>query len=266
MARPLNRDAKSCRKIMARREKLDRVDSSARFGFGDTAALASVSGPIEAARSGVELPEKAALEINLRPLYAVAGVAEKSICSALRASFKSAIVLNAHPRTLIQVVAQSLSPPFSKYKGTSPGGTVFDTNPSITAALINAGSLALLQAASIPAVGTVVAVAVGVKRISQKSEFIIDPEDIEVGDLVAGGVFAFLFSRSHAPLASTGQSEPDNEDFPKGRVVWSSWEGVFNATEYAKAEELARFAAAEILEIFRQTMSGANDVESMAVD
>jgi hypothetical protein len=39
---------------------------------GDTIALASVSGPIEA-KPGIELPSKAALEVILRPLSGIPG-------------------------------------------------------------------------------------------------------------------------------------------------------------------------------------------------
>jgi exosome complex component RRP46 len=235
---------------------------------------------------GVELPEKAALEIHVRPLAGVAGkldfrnksspqlnkrsslgVTERSLSSALRAAFRPAILLNAHPRTLIQVVLQSLSPPLQRRNGSQGSHLmVFDTNPSMTAALINAGSLAFLQAASVPLVGSIVAVAVGLKQGSQGKELILDPEDTEVPDLVGGGVFTFLFSRSHDGLNSTNLKESENKDALKGRIVWSSWDGVFDTKEYSRAEELARTAGAEILLSFRQIMSGTNDADSMAVD
>jgi len=255
------------------------------FITGDTAALASVSGPIEA-KLGVELPEKAALEINVRPLAGVAGeldfsikkdpstkyigslgVTERSLSSALRAAFRPAILLNAHPRTLIQVVLQSLSPPLQKRnRGHGSHLMVFDTNPSMTAALINAGSLAFLQASSVPLIGSIVAVAVGLKQGSQGNELILDPEDTEVQDLVGGGVFTFLFSRSHDGLTSPNIQESENKDTLKGRIVWSSWDGMFDSKEYVRAEELARTAGTEILRSFRQIMSGTNDADSMTVD
>ena len=136
----------------------------------------------------------------------------------------------------------------------------------MTAALINAGSLALLQASSIPLIGTVVAVAVGMKQVSQEKQLILDPEDRECEHLIGGGVFAFLFSRSHDDLASLNPMEHENGDVSKGRVVWSSWDGVFDLKEYAKAEEMARTSGAEIFQLFRRIMSSTDETDSMAVD
>lgn len=122
----------------------------------------------------------------------------------------------------------------------------------MTAALINAGSLAFLQASSIPLVGIVVAVPLGVTQVGGSRTLIVDPEDAEIQSLVGGGVFAFLFSESHRPAEpSNGQSDRVMD----GKLVWSSWDGVFDVVEVTKAEELAKQKGLEILQVFRQILS-----------
>lgn len=53
-------------------ESLGRVDGSASFSFGQTKALASVSGPIQV-RLTAELPSKATFEVLVRPFSGVPG-------------------------------------------------------------------------------------------------------------------------------------------------------------------------------------------------
>jgi exosome complex component RRP46 len=186
------------------------------------------------------------------------GVTERALTAALRSVFSPAILLNVHPRTLIQVVFQALSPPQNQTNGRS---TVVDSNLSLTAALINAGSLAFLQASSIPLIGIVVAVSLGVKRVGKNRILIVDPEDEEIPDLVGGGVFAFVFSQSHT------MNQDQHEKMMHGRLVWSSWDGIFDVAEVAKAEALARQKCLEIVLLFRQILSGEELVDSkMIVD
>jgi exosome complex component RRP46 len=186
------------------------------------------------------------------------GVTERALTAALRSVFSPAILLNVHPRTLIQVVFQALSPLHNQMNDRS---IVVDSNLSLTAALINAGSLAFLQASSIPLIGIVVAVSLGVKRVGNNRILIVDPEDEEIPDLVGGGVFAFVFSQSHR------MSQDRHENVMHGRLVWSSWDGIFDIAEVAKAEALARQKCLEIVLLFRQILSGEELVDSkMIVD
>lgn len=185
------------------------------------------------------------------------GVTERALIAALRSVFSPAILLNVHPRTLIQVVFQALSPLPNQVNDRS---IMVNSNLSLTAALINAGSLAFLQASSIPLIGIVVAVSLGVKRVGKNRTLIVDPEDGEISDLVGGGVFAFIFSQSHR------MNEDQHEKEMRGRLVWSSWDGIFDVAEVAKAEGLARQKGLEIVLLFRQILSGDELDSKMIVD
>ncbi|PVF92002.1 hypothetical protein CPB86DRAFT_744893 [Serendipita vermifera] len=255
MPRPQNRQSDELRPVQVKIERLDRVDASAKFAFGSTVALTSISGPIEA-RMGIEIPSKAALDIILRPLHGVPGVTEKALNSVLKSIFSPSILLNAHPRTVIQMVFQSLSLPTPR-PSTSSRVSKFDYHPSMAAALINSGSLALLDTGTIPLTGVIIAMSVGVVVDKGTRSVIVDPEEDETLYLVGGGVFAFLFAGTHAKIPPLG---------PLGKVVWSSWEGEFRVEEVEKAESLALDAASKVLDRFRQTLAGNPSGNAMLID
>ncbi|KAK0476703.1 exosome component Rrp46 [Armillaria novae-zelandiae] len=130
-------------------DDLARVDGSARFGFGpENIALASLSGPIEV-RLSAENPSKATLDVHLRPLSNVSATESKSLASAIASALTPSLLLTQNPRTLVQLVVQALSLPPKAWQD------------GLTAAMINASTLAFLNAASIPMKGIVCAVTVG---------------------------------------------------------------------------------------------------------
>ena len=114
------------REMIIRYEGLDRVDGSARFAFGSshqsfvfiplltfkftgsTAALSSVSGPIEV-RLVAEHPSHATFEVFLRPLSNVPGTESKALGSTIRNLLTPSIILTQNPRTLVQLIVQSLT-------------------------------------------------------------------------------------------------------------------------------------------------------------
>ncbi|WWC87281.1 uncharacterized protein L201_002169 [Kwoniella dendrophila CBS 6074] len=96
--------------------ELDRADGSGRFGFGSTAALASCSGPLEV-RLNKELPTKATLEISHRPLQGVGATPSRALITTLESIFPSSLSLNSHPRSLIQIIVQSLSSSNTSFNG-----------------------------------------------------------------------------------------------------------------------------------------------------
>ncbi|KAJ7162900.1 exosome component Rrp46 [Mycena filopes] len=192
---------------------LARVDGSARFGFGDTVALASVSGPIEV-RLAAENPSASTFEVLLRPLSNVPATQSKSLAATIRVALIPSLILSQNPRTLIQLVIQALSP-----------RTIAKSQDALVAAMINASTLALLNAGSIPMKGVVCAVAVG--RI--KSVLVVDPDEEEEGAVDASGCFAFSF----------GDGADD------ARCVWTNWKSArsFDERELAQAKLLASTAA-----------------------
>ena len=113
------------------------------------------------------------------------------------------LLLNHHPRTLVQLVLQSLSSP--------PPSTGSTITGSIAAAFINAASLALLHASSVPMQGVICAAAVGKERVT--GNLVLNPDPLRT-DLESIGCFGFLFS-----VAGEAQ------------VVWTEWTGRFEQDE-----------------------------------
>ncbi|KAF8842586.1 hypothetical protein BDN67DRAFT_965464 [Paxillus ammoniavirescens] len=213
----------SLRPIKISFDALSGVDGSARFSFGETCtALASVSGPI-AARLAAEHPARATVEVHVRPLSSVPGTTEKHLGTAFKGIVERTCVLGQNPRTLIQVVVQALSRP---------------TN-ALIAAEINACSLALVNAGSVPMRGVVCAVSVGVRRTGSRMDFVLDPEDEEESG--GGGCFAFLFGVDRLRAES---------DLPPSQMIWTNYRAgvgdTFSSTHLAQAEELASKGAAQV--------------------
>ena len=188
--------------------------------LGDTAALASISGPIEV-RLASELPSKAMFEVILRPLTNVPATDSKALAATIRTSLEPSLILSSNPRTLIQLVIQSLR-----------HGHNSKWRDSLTAAMINASCLALLNSGSIHMRGVVTAVAVG--RLPDGT-LVVDPDEEEEESLGGGGCFAFMFA---------GGLEKRNSD-----CVWSGWKsmsGTYDENEFFRARELAKDTALDL--------------------
>ncbi|NWI74784.1 EXOS5 protein, partial [Dryoscopus gambensis] len=72
---------------------------------GDTSVLAGLYGPAEAKLSK-ELPDRAALEVLLRPKVGLPGVMERSREQLLRQTCEAVVLGTLHPRTAITLVLQ----------------------------------------------------------------------------------------------------------------------------------------------------------------
>ncbi|KAF8632185.1 hypothetical protein AX15_001953 [Amanita polypyramis BW_CC] len=188
-------------------ENLARVDGSARFAFGKTATLASVSGPIEA-RLSAENPSQATFDVHLRPISGVPATNARALASSVRSALLPSLILTHHPRTLIQLVLQTLSSPaysqsyWLQQAQTKMTPANIGSDHALAAALVNASTLALLSAGSVPMRGTVIAAPVG---LSSTGELILGPVEDQLSDLIASGCFAFLFADEDA------------------QCVWTSW-------------------------------------------
>jgi len=222
------RSSTSLRELDIVLENLDRVDGSASFAFEETKALASVSGPIQV-RLAAELPSKAAFEVSVRPLSGIAGVETKSAAATLRTLLTPSLVLTQNPRTLIQLVVQSLTPMSSPQL----------PNPSLTAAYINASTLALLRTASFPMLGVVCAAAVGrLKQIEGDERLLLDPTDEEIALCDAYGCVAIMLgSGSHGIQTS--------------EIVWSSFQGAPLQADYDALLRLGKSGAESVYQAVR---------------
>lgn len=132
---------------------LARADGSATFSTDLYSVLAAVSGPIEVQRRD-ELPEEAAIEVNIRLASGVGGPRERWLESVVAAALRSVLLVHMHPRTLIQVTLQLTKVPALKLKNATKDVSVFP-------ALVNAAFLALVDG-GLPLQSTVSAVLVAV--------------------------------------------------------------------------------------------------------
>ncbi|KAG8694226.1 exosome non-catalytic core subunit rrp46 [Ceratobasidium sp. 395] len=236
MSRPDGRKPDEHRKIEIELGGLSRVDGSARFSFeqGGCRALASVTGPVEV-RQLIELPDRATFEVAIRPVAGVPATPEKALAKHIHDILRPTLLLNQHPRSLIQLTALSLSP--SPSPARSPSSDSYSKlsphQACYAATHVNAASLALLDAASTPMRGVVCAVAVG---INEAGEPVLDPAD---GECIRAGCFAFYFSGVDAPV---------------GEIVWADWKGATSKDEYERAVDMARTGAKQVLAQIRAEM------------
>ncbi|KAL4251415.1 RNase PH family protein [Abortiporus biennis] len=231
-------------------EGLDRVDGSARFGFGQTQSLVSVSGPIEV-RPLSELPSQATLDITVRPLASVPGTDSKAVASTLKSILSPTLLLSHNPRSLIQIVGQALC---GNESGSGTGSSGRGWNASLVASLINATSAALINAGSIPMKGVVCAVAVGrISGVGKTTQLILDPSEAELSELSGSGSFAFFFSST---LGSSGSKT--GSDIPSCSLIWTNYSSLgstsFDESELSGAQQLAEKGAVDIWKQLKQSV------------
>lgn len=200
---------------------------------GDAVSLASVAGPIEV-RLAAEQASQATFEVMARPISNVPATESKSSSSAIRAALLPSLILNKHPRTLIQLIVQGLSVPRTPWKDV------------LVASMINASTLALLNAGSIPMRGVVCAVAIG--RLPGVG-IVVDPSEEECADMDVGGCFAFIFAEGVGRCVES---------------VWTSWRsksGIFDEKDFAEARELAKDAAQNVYNAIKRSISWMGTTE-----
>ena len=197
---------------------------------GDTTALASLSGPIEV-RLTAELPSKATFEVLIRPLSHVPGTESKTLASNIRSSLEPSLILTKNPRTLVQLVIQSLSPLRAD-----------NWNTTLAASMINASTLAFLNASSVPMRAAVAAVAVSRTR---QGALVVDPSDEELEESKGLGCFAFMFGGGIDLSKSNAE------------CVWASWRSMSgnNNEELLAAQRLAKKGAEEVFKFMKQKFS-----------
>lgn len=116
---------------------LSRADGSATYTDSLFSVLAAINGPVEVSRRD-ELPEEAAIEVNIRPGSGVGTPRERWLESVLHSVLRSVLLVHLHPRTLVQVTLQVVKEPgvrFTKGRG----------DVAILPALVNAAFLACVD-------------------------------------------------------------------------------------------------------------------------
>ncbi|TCD69548.1 exosome non-catalytic core subunit rrp46 [Steccherinum ochraceum] len=259
MARDDERNEEEMRPIEVSYERLDRVDGSCRFGFGQTCALVSISGPLES-RLAFESPSQAVLDISVRPLANVPGTDTKALAAILKSVLTPSLLLSQHPRTLIQIVGQALC---GNESGSGMGSVGRGWNISLVAALINATTAAIISAGSIPMKGIVCAAAVGkiAGIFNQPPALVLDPSERELASLTGGGCFAFLFSST----LSTEEEASRDVDIPAHTMIWTNYatsSTTFDSAEWARSTKLAEAGA---VAIWRRLKESVRDLETRTV-
>ncbi|KAJ9637818.1 exosome non-catalytic core subunit rrp46 [Coniosporium tulheliwenetii] len=118
--------------------------------------IGAVNGPIEVQRRD-EIPDEAAIEVNVRPATGIGSPKERHIEHILTALLRNIILTHDYPRTLIQLTLQILSVPATH--STLPSSSSLPILP----ALINT-AYATLLAGSIRLSTTLTAVLVAVPK------------------------------------------------------------------------------------------------------
>lgn len=116
---------------------LARADGSTVFSDDLYTVIAGVNGPVDVQRRD-ELPDQAAIEVNLRPTAGVGGPRERWLETVIQSVLKSILLVHMHPRTLIQVTLQITKEPATKFRRTT-------TDISILPTLLNAAFVALVD-------------------------------------------------------------------------------------------------------------------------
>lgn len=233
-------------------DALSGVDGSARFSFGPTTALASISGPITP-RLASEHPVRATIDIHVRPLSAVPHTSEKHTAITLKGILERTCLLAQHPRTSIQVVVQALSP--------SSLGNDLDLDTDVRlAAEINAASLALLNAGSVPMRGVVCAVAVAQPSQSQSQpQLVTDLSRDKITRTAYSGCFAFLFGVDHTMQASV---EDTAAPVPPSKMIWTNYRArpgnAFSVVALAQAEKVALEGAVAVWTKMKESLSASS--------
>ncbi|PSK35991.1 Exosome complex component RRP46 [Elsinoe australis] len=198
---------------------LHRADGSATYSHAGYSVICAVNGPIEVQRRD-EIPDEAAIEVNVRPAVGVGGPKERHLETLIHSTLRHLILIHLHPRTLIQITLQILTLPESES----------DLPPSshthLIPPLLNASSIALLHAA-IPLSTTLTSTIVCLPhskssdpvKASSSTAPITDPSPAQLKSSRSSHVFAF---------ASNGD------------VVLAESEGVFTIDEFERAGEVAR--------------------------
>ena len=185
---------------------LSRADGSTIFSDGLYSILAGVNGPVEVQRRD-ELPEEAAIEVNIRPSSGVGGPRERWQENVLQSVLRSILLVHMHPRTLVQVTLQMMREPAAEGLKRAVGDI------AIMPALLNTTFLALVDA-GLPLACTATAVLVGVDH---RREVVLEPQGKNLKDF--GSLHALSFNQYGELLM----------DESSGRFDLSIWESVEDA-------------------------------------
>nr|POE80953.1 exosome complex component rrp46 [Quercus suber] len=181
---------------------LRRADGSAKLFNSLYTVLAGVNGPVEAQRRD-ELPEEAAVEVNLRPASGVGGPRERWLESVVASVVRSVLLVQMYPRTLVQITLQIMKEPTDlKLKA-----RVKDV--SVLPSLLNAAFLALVDG-GLPLSTSMSSVLVGV---TNAGEVVLEPAEKTLAQ--CSGIQALTYSTDGGLLLLESSGNFDLEEWEK---------------------------------------------------
>ncbi|VDB85521.1 unnamed protein product [Peniophora sp. CBMAI 1063] len=239
-------------------EKLARADGSARFAFGPT--------DVPPAR---EHPARAYLDVQARPISGVPGPSSRALANTIKGCLSASLELGRYPRTMVQVVVQSLSSD-SVTIGSAREDDDVEEGEGVEAgkkrkrwsgeyapahaASLNAASCASLNAGSVSSTGTLCAISLS---RTQSCALYVDPTPEEWTDAEARGWFVFLVTRDEVEDESSGSDE--DEDGLRCRAVWQSWTvaggGEVENGEVEEARDVAEEGAKAVWHAMRRAVA-----------
>nr|POF11580.1 exosome complex component rrp46 [Quercus suber] len=177
---------------------LRRADGSARLSDSLYTVLAGVNGPVEVQRRD-ELPEEAAVEINLRPASGVGGPRERWLQSLVASVVRSVLLVHMYPRTLVQITLQLMKEP-SELKLKAGVREV-----SVLPSLLNATFLALVDGGLPLATSMSSVLAV----VSNVGEVVLQPTEKQLAQ--CADIHAFTYSADGGLLLMESSGSFDME-------------------------------------------------------
>ncbi|KAH9877901.1 hypothetical protein J1614_003118 [Plenodomus biglobosus] len=194
---------------------LNQADGSATYTHNGYSIIGAVNGPIEVQRRD-EMPEEAAIEVNVRPAAGVGSPKERHLETLLHNTLRSIILTRLIPRTLVQITLQIRSLPEEE------SSTGVNTSLAILPHLLHTALLALLSA-TIPLSTTLTSVLIAIPA---------SPSTTSTTPLIQPTANELLRAkpmRSTHVLAFSG----------KRKMLLSESEGKFSYEEWAEASALA---------------------------
>ncbi|KAF2153919.1 hypothetical protein K461DRAFT_320122 [Myriangium duriaei CBS 260.36] len=176
---------------------LHRADGSATYSQGGYTVISAVNGPIEVQRRD-EIPDEAAIEVNVRPAVGVGGPRERHVESLLTSLLRHVILTHLHPRSLIQITLQILSTPSDETTSHIP----------LLPPLISALTPALLHS-SLPLATTPLSVLIALPKSGEATPY---PSTKQIRE--AASVHAFAFGAEGEVLLAESE----------GRFTGDEWE------------------------------------------
>ncbi|KAJ1026021.1 hypothetical protein NDA18_003681 [Ustilago nuda] len=268
------------RPLSAQLGTLARADASASFSFGPLNVVASVSGPTEV-RIRDELTDRATLDVIFQPQHGVAGIASQAVSDSLFTAFSSVLLLHHYPRSLIQVVLQTLSCPTlpqssaqvvhsdvqasERVVARQPLLLGPDKPPSVSelAALINAASLAQNSHLSEIGEAQLAGLLRQYKQENGETEdepsrprtrytgdtvVLLDPTPVELDYALSTHVFAFSFSQA--------LDDRDKKAAPTqvSEQILAQSEGAVDVQDLGRARQLAFKACSAVVGFMRTAL------------